>query len=130
MTKAVSRRTPVSASLEFLSDEPWSDVYARMLIKISAALNPPVFMIANYSVHVTATRVISKPGLPLNSDDDYALVLKHLSKAKGNNVILSATICKKTQPGSDPEANKENKEAEKLKSKSKKVRLQPISIQF
>jgi hypothetical protein len=92
MTKAVSRRTPVSASLEFLSDEAWNDVCARMLIKILATLNPPVLTITNYSVHVTATRVISKPGLPLNSEDDYVLVLKHLSKAKGDNVILSATI--------------------------------------
>jgi hypothetical protein len=129
MTKAISRHTPVSTSLEFLSDEPWSDVCARTLMKISVALNPPVLMIANYSVHITATRVISKPGLPLNSEDDYVLVLKHLSKSKGDNVILSATICEKIQPGSDSEVNKENnKEAEKSKSKSKKVHFQCISI--
>lgn len=88
-------------------------------------------MIANYSIHVTSTRVISKPGLPLNSEDDYALVLKHLSKAKGDNIILSANICEKIQPGSESEANKENEAAEKAKSKSKKVcSLQSIGIEF
>jgi hypothetical protein len=129
MTKAVSRRAPVSASLEFLSNESWSNVCSEMLTKISVALNPAVLMIANYSIHATSTHLISKPGLPLNSEDDYTLVLKHLSKAKGDNVILSATICEKPQPGSDSEANKENDEAKKSKSKSKKVNnLQPICI--
>jgi hypothetical protein len=121
ITKAVSKRTPVSASLEFLSDDPWSTLCDQMLVKISAALNPHLLIIENYTVNVVSTRVISKPGLPLNSEDDYALVLKHLSKAKGDNVILTATICEKPQPGLDSEANKENEEAEKLKSKSKKV---------
>jgi hypothetical protein len=102
-----------------------------MLTKISAALNPFVPMIANYSIHVTSTRVISKPGLPLNSEGDYALVLKHLSRAKGDNVILMVTICEKQLADSDSAANKENEAAEKLKLKAKKVHnLQLIGIQF
>lgn len=127
MTKAVSRRTPVSASLEFPSDEPWNNVCTQILTKISAALNPPALSIANYSVHVTATHIISKPGLPLISADDYSLVLKYISKAKGD---ILATICEKTQPSSESEAGKENKKAKKSKSKSKKVHLQLISVRL
>lgn len=127
MTKAASKCAPVSASLEFLNNKSWTNVCSQILTKISAALNPPDLMITNYSIHATSTRVISKPGLPLNSEEDYALVLKHLSKAKGDNIIISATICEKPQPGSDSEANKENDEAKKSKAKSKKVyNLQPI----
>lgn len=119
LKKPASKRVPHTGTFPFSDNEPWSTVAAQLLVQISVALFPLVLDISNYTVNVLATCVIPKPGLPMNSETDYALVIKHLASSKAPNLIVNATVNKKSDAsGRSLSPDKENdKESAKNKKK-------------
>ena len=102
MEKAVSKWTPRSLSFQLQSNEPWDTVKAQILVRISTALNPPILDFAHYRVVVSIPRIISKPGMPLASESDYAILLQRTS-GKGKNGILVALTIIQIDTGVDKE---------------------------
>ena len=74
MKKAVSKQLPKCSSFQLHSEEPWDTVKAQLLVKISDALGDAAHLdFSEYNLVVSILRVISKPGIPLASDNNYDL---------------------------------------------------------
>ena len=83
MKKAVSKRLPKCSSFQLHSEEPWDTVKAQLLVKISDALGDAAYLdFSKYNLVVSILCVISKPGIPLTSDNNYDLFLARLKARK------------------------------------------------
>jgi hypothetical protein len=118
--KPASKRVPHTGTFLFSDNEPWSTVATQLMVKISVALSPLVLDISNYTVNVLATRVIPRPGLPMNSETDYALVIKHLASSKAPNLIVNVTVNEKSDASGHAGSDKEN-DNESAKKKKKVI---------
>ena len=112
MKKPVTKREPKKMSLRLSTDEPWDTIKAQILVKIDAALNPRSINFENYSIAYTIPHIISKPGYPLSSTDDYALLVNRASKPKLVHLHVTPVV------GPDDKENQPaNDDAEKTKKK-------------
>ena len=119
MKKAVAKRCPKTLSLQLTVDEPWDTVKAQFLAKISQALNPAVIDYENYTVMFSIPRILSKPGAPLQSDEDYKLLLRYYAKCTpGKEHAINVIV---TENGNTTAAEKENDDPKK--KKGNKVRF-------
>ena len=126
MTKLVSKRVSKSFTLQLRSDTPLDTLKAQMLVKISAAFNPPVLDITHYDIMFTITRVVSKPGILIVTEADYGILLeKALGKGK-TMAIVNLVITQLVAFG-----EKENialDAVEDPKSKKKKAQIDPDTL--
>ena len=112
--KAVAKRSPKMLSLQLSTDEPWDTIKAQFLIKISQALNPKVIDYNNYTVMFFIPHIFPKPGAPLQSDDDYKLLLRYYSKCTpGKEQAISVMV---TENVDTTAAEKENKDPKEKRS--------------
>ena len=81
LAKAVSKRVPKLHTFELTLDEPFDTFKAQLLAKISASLNLPQLDLAHYEIMCTVPRFITKPGMPVLSETDYAAVLGYVRRA-------------------------------------------------
>ena len=116
MKKAVSKRVAKCSSFQLHTDKPWDTLKAQLLMKVSNAIGDDAtldFSKFNFMVYILC--VISKPGLPLTSDNDYDLLLTKIKARKLKEPILAnATVTQLN--GAD---DKENNPVE-IKKKGKK----------
>src|SRR3981189_3459137 len=92
MKKAVSKCSAKTHSFQVGIDEPWDTMKAQILAKITITLNPSILNLADYTFMCMIPHVIPKPRLPLGTDDDYAILLEHVSKASAKAAsIVSVT---------------------------------------
>jgi hypothetical protein len=82
--KAIAKRTPKNLSLQLKSTEPFDTVQAQILAKIDSAIDLPRNKITDYDVLYMISRIVQKPGVPLTSEADYA-VLVEKARASGKN---------------------------------------------
>jgi hypothetical protein len=112
MKKSASKREPKKSSLQLSADEPWDTLKAQLLVKINDLLKPSMLSINDYKILFTIPRVVAKPGYPLASATDYAILLERSSKSKFVQLSIVSTVI--------DNGNKENdgaENAEKLKKK-------------
>ncbi|KAF8968729.1 hypothetical protein BDZ97DRAFT_1755027 [Flammula alnicola] len=102
-SKPVSKRMPISESLELGDKEPWDTVKAQLLVKIDTALSPRVLAFSDYMVMFYISRVLPKPGMALSTEDNYAALLLRAGNLTSKTPTINLTIQQKKS-----EANKEN----------------------
>jgi hypothetical protein len=116
LKKPVTKRVPKNMSLRLSTDEPWDAIKAQILVKIDAALNPRSISFENYSIAYTIPRIVSKPGYPLSSANDYALLVDRARKPKLVHLHVTPVV------GPDDNENQlANDDAEKTKKKRSRV---------
>jgi hypothetical protein len=117
MKKATSKRVPKCSSFQLRTEEPWDTLKAQLLVKVSHALGDAASLdFSKYNFVVSILRVISKPGLPLTSDDDYNLLLAKIKIGKVKEPILANVTI------TELDDNKENEPAANDKSKKKSAK--------
>ena len=87
LKKAASKRITKSANLQLNSDEPFDTFKAQILIKISQALKPQTENIADYEICCTINRLISKPGMDMESEVDYVMMVESALKSKYPHIV-------------------------------------------
>ena len=125
LKKTVSKRKTKSANIRLNSDEPFDTFKAQVLVKISHALKPRTENIANYEIRCTINRVISKPGMDVESEEDYAMMVESALKSKSPHIV---NICVEEIEGvaganKENEQNEDSDDNETGKKKKKKVRV-------
>jgi hypothetical protein len=116
LQKAVSKRVPKSYTVQLSLDEPWETFKAQVLTKVSTALDPPQLNIAHYDIMCTIPRVITKPGIPVLSEADYATVTTRARKASIKEPpIITITVSqrKENAPVAEVEAEKGTKKKQR-----------------
>ena len=120
MKKPAAKREPKKSSLQLPTDEPWDTVKAQLLVKIDDLLKPSTLSIDDYEILFSIPRVVSKPGYPLASATDYAILLERSCKSKLVQLSISTVV---------DHGNKENEEADNgEKLKKKKGRTDPATL--
>jgi hypothetical protein len=114
----ISKRVPKSAHLKLNTDEPWETMQAQLLVKIDHALRPSQIQYDQYDIKFYITRVIPKPGLSLDSETDYDLMILKARKLK--DLTINITI---VQLASDDDKENEAEVEEVVKPKKKAVRV-------
>ncbi|KIM88857.1 hypothetical protein PILCRDRAFT_3027 [Piloderma croceum F 1598] len=125
LKKAASKRKTKSANIRLNSDEPFDTFKAQVLVKIGHALKPRTESIANYELRCTINCVISKPGMDVESEEDYTMMVESALKSKSPHIV---NICVE-EIERDAGANKENEQNEDSDDydtgKKKKKKKQP-----
>ena len=101
--KSVSKRTPVTTSLELSDKEPWDTMKAQLLMKIDEALSPHVLEFDGYTVMFYISRVLPKPGMVLATEVSYRALLSRAANLTSKTPTINLTIQEKQNF-----ANKEN----------------------
>jgi len=114
----VSKRASKSAYLKLNTDEPWETMQAQLLVKIDHALRPSQIQYDQYEIKFYITRVLPKPGLSLDSETDYNLMI--LKARKLRDLTINITI---VQLVSDDDKENEAEVEEVTKPKKKAVRV-------
>ena len=111
----ILKHVPKSAHLKLNTDEPWKTMQAQLLVKIDYTLCPSQIQYNQYDIKFYITHIILKPGLSLNSEMDYDLMIHKACKPK--DLTINITI---VQLVSDN--NKENEaEVEEVAKPKKKA---------
>ncbi|KAF8185982.1 hypothetical protein BJ912DRAFT_852486, partial [Pholiota molesta] len=107
-SKPVSKRQPVSDSIELGNQEPWDTVKAQLLVKIDTALNPAILNFDDFTVMFYIPRVLPKPGMALSIEENYAALLVRAANLASKTPTINITIQQKhgVKPAVDKE--KEN----------------------
>ncbi|KAF9473464.1 hypothetical protein BDN70DRAFT_937414 [Pholiota conissans] len=103
--KPVSKRQPVSDSMELAINEPWDTVKAQLLAKIDTALNPTFLDFDDFTTMFFIMRVLPKPGMALSTQENYASLLLRVNNLASKTPTVNITIQQKQ--GRGPTANKE-----------------------
>jgi hypothetical protein len=126
LKKPISRQEPKGASLTLVTDEPWDTLKAQLLVKIDSALQPSNISFADYHIKYYIPRVLSKPGLDLQSEEDYEDLVDRSRNIKSNPPTINVNI-RPITGGSGRDNEKENKE-ENSSAKTKKVHVASLLI--
>jgi hypothetical protein len=94
-TKPVSKRLPVSISLELGAEEPWDRLKAQLLMKIDKTLAPWALNFDDYLAMFFIPRVLPKPGMALSTDENYAALLKRAKNLASKTPTINVTIQQK-----------------------------------
>jgi len=124
LKKAASKCKTKSAN----SDEPFDTFKAQILVKISQALKPQTENIANYEIHCTINCIISKPGMDVESEADYVMMVESALKSKSPHIV-NISVEEIAGANKENEAN-EDSDDEVGKKKKKKVRICTILLQY
>ena len=119
MKKSIAKWVPKCSLFKLHSEESWDALKVQLLAKVSNALGDAAHLdFLKYNFVVSILRVISKPGIPLTSDNDYDLLLTKIKAGKVKDPILANITITQLDGNND----KENKPAtnDKLKKNSRK----------
>ena len=89
LKKPISQQEPKGPSFALVTDEPWDTLKAQLLTKIDSALKPNTITFANYHLKYFIPHMLSKPGLDLESEEDYDGLVDHSHNIKLNSPTIS-----------------------------------------
>jgi hypothetical protein len=124
MKKTLNKRVPKNASFQLQTDEPWDTFKVQLLVRITDALNPTTIDLANYNIMACISRIITKPGAPLNTEDEFTMFVHRLTSSKAKDGVLANVTITQLDDGNDKE-NIPEKDAGQSKKKSKDSDLLP-----
>ena len=125
LKKATAKRKPKTQNLRLDNDEPWDTFKAQVLVKISTAIKPKNINFDDYTLRFSITRLVPKPGMPIDSEGDYLFMIEQAVKTK--TPMVSITI---DEDAKEDESDKENNEGsdddDENKKQRKKISIQPV----
>jgi hypothetical protein len=83
MKLAASKRKPIGRLLKLSSTEPWDTLKAQILVTLDKTLSPANISIQDYDISYQIPRIVTQ-ALPLESETDYAHMLKYATKHNTN----------------------------------------------
>jgi hypothetical protein len=98
MKKVQSKRVAKSYTLQLDTDESWDPMQAQLLSKIDKALQPRPLDFTLFDVSFSIPHIVPKPGMPLETEASYSILLQRVCKAK-EPPIISISICQKSVAG-------------------------------
>ncbi|KAF8173627.1 hypothetical protein BJ912DRAFT_802205, partial [Pholiota molesta] len=109
LKKPASRQEAKTTSLSLGSDEPWDTLKAQLLVKIDQILKPAKISFSDYEAKYHILRVLPKPGLELEDEQQYQDLVQRSQGIKGNTPTINISIRQRScqAEGSDAAA-KEN----------------------
>jgi hypothetical protein len=116
MKKVQSKRVAKSYTLQLDTHEPWDTMQAQLLSKIDNALQPQPLDFTLFDISFTIPRIVSKPGMPLETEASYSILLQRVHNAK-EPPIISISICQKAAAGQQEDLNNANNAKGKKKSR-------------
>jgi hypothetical protein len=127
MQKPPSKRRCKTANICLNSDEPWDMFQAQLLVKIDQELKPKKSDIAAYKIMCTITHIISKPGMCLQSEEDYSIMIEKILKVKGKsppdvNIAING-IDKSSDSDKENDSDDVEEEERRRKKKGKGVSI-------
>ncbi|KAF8156684.1 hypothetical protein B0H34DRAFT_859408 [Crassisporium funariophilum] len=111
LKKPTSRQQAKTVSLTLASNEPWDTLKAQLLVKINSALSPAKIDFADYKIKYYILRILPKPGLELETDQQYQDLIKRSQDIKGNTPTISVVVRQLTSRVAEDAGEKENVEA-------------------
>jgi hypothetical protein len=116
MKKVQSKRVAKSYTLQLDTGEPWDAMQAQLLSKIDNALQPRPLDFSLFDISFTIPRIVPKPGMPLETEASYSILLQRVCKAK-EPPIININICQKGAAGQQEDLNNANNDKGKKKSR-------------
>jgi hypothetical protein len=98
MKKVQSKRVAKSYTLQLDTSEPWDTMRAQLLSKIDNALQPRPLDFTLFDISFAIPRIVPKPGMPLETEASYSILLQRVCKIK-EPPIISISICQKRAAG-------------------------------
>ena len=125
LTKPESKQKPRNVSLDLKTDEPWDTMKAQLLVKIDIAFSPWRLKFDDYEVMYYIRGAITKPGIPLTNDAEYASLVDRVLRSASATPTVNITIEPTSSGGLVVAKGKENvpddgeisKGGEKMKGK-------------
>lgn len=120
MKKTQSKRVAKSYTLQLDTSEPWDTIQAQLLSKIDNALQPRPLDFTLFDISFTIPRIVPKPGMPLETEASYSILLQRVSGCTGKAKeppIISISICQKAAAGQREDLNNGNNDKGKKKSR-------------
>ena len=108
MKKVQTKRVAKSYTLQLDTSEPWDTMQAQLLSKIDNALQPHPLDFTLFDISYTIPRIVPKPGMPLETEPSYLILLQHVCKTK-EPPIISISICQKGAAGQREDLNNASK---------------------
>ena len=87
MKKPLNKRLVKSDMIQLSTDEPWDTMKAQILAKISLLLKINAVDIADFDIKFVIPRIIAKPGMPLVSEESYAVLLQRIQKSNSIPIV-------------------------------------------
>ena len=115
MKKVQSKRVAKLYTLQLDTGEPWDTMQAQLLSNINNALQPRPLDFTQFDISFTIPCIVPKPGMPLETEASYSILLRHVCKAK-EPPIISISICQKGAAGQQEDPNNANNSKGKKKS--------------
>ena len=116
LKKAAAKRKLKAQNFRLDSDEPWDTFKAQILVKISMAIKPKCLTFGNYTLLFSITRLVPKPGMPVESEADYLFMIEQAIKTKTPmvNIMIDenakeAELDKENEESNQEEGNKKGK---------------------
>ncbi|KAF4580524.1 hypothetical protein EYR38_003123 [Pleurotus pulmonarius] len=124
----VSRRSPTTSTLQFMTGTSWSIVEESILKDISDAIKSRPHLYTDFTVMATVPRLLPKPGLPLMSDKDYVLLIQRALEWKIKEPTINLAIHQRSAgPGRDDKEN-ETLSSSGGKETKRKKKLDPMDL--
>ena len=92
LKKLASWQEPKRASFTLATNKPWDTLKAQLLAKINGVLQPNNISFANYHIKYYISCVLSKPGLDLESEEDYEGLVDRSCNTKSNSPMINVNI--------------------------------------
>jgi len=109
LSKASAKRVAIPALMELSKKEPWDTFKAQLLVRIDNALHPGSLDINNYNVMFYIPRILPKPGLVLQNQDNYTSLLMRAANLTSKTPTISLVVKqKKPTNNQNQEVDKEN----------------------
>ncbi|KAJ3539806.1 hypothetical protein NMY22_g4576 [Coprinellus aureogranulatus] len=102
MKKKKSNQKAVLSSFSLREDEPFDTFKAQLLSKVSAKISLQEEDYSHFEVAATALRIISKPGLVLDDEDQFVEFLKKVKTMKSNEPMVNLSIVQTKDCSSRP----------------------------
>jgi hypothetical protein len=119
LKKAAAKRKAKTQNLRLDSNEPWDTFKAQIMTKIDAAIKPKNIDLDDYTILFSITRLVPKPGMPIDSEGDYSFMVEQAMKTK--TPMVTITVDEDAKEAQSDKENDEDSDDEKKKRK-KKVR--------
>jgi hypothetical protein len=124
LKKAAAKRKPKTQNLHLDSNEPWDTFKAQILVKISTTIKPKNINFDDYTLQFSITRLVPKPGMPIDLEGDYLFMIEQAVKTK--TPMVSITIDEDAKEDESDKENNEGSDKEENKKQRKKVSIQPV----
>jgi hypothetical protein len=89
------KQKPKIQSICLSADEPWDQMKAQILAKISITLNPHIIEFNDYDIMFFIPCNLPKPGLTLLNEEDYTVMTNRVHNLTSKDPTINLTVIEK-----------------------------------